>query len=89
MRRISDNSLVKVPNLDGDTPVYAGNGTEVTDVTIAADPDRRPFGQRAAFLLLQPLEEFDRTTADISLGGSSRLEGLLEPQDRNAVVWAH
>ena len=54
MRRISDDSLVQIPGLNRDTPVYAGNRTEVADVTIPTDPDRRPFGQCAAFLLLQP-----------------------------------
>jgi hypothetical protein len=89
MRRISDDSLVQIPDLDGDTPVHAGNRTEVTDVTIAADPDRRPFGQCAAFLLLEPFVEFDRTTANISMGGSGHLEGLSKPQDRDAVVGTH
>ena len=89
MCRVSDNRLVQIPDLDGYASVYAGNRTKVTDMTIAADPDRRPFRQAAAFLLIQPFVKFNRAPANVSVGGSGHLEGLSKPQNRDAVVRTH
>ena len=44
MRRIADDGLVKVANLDLDFAFGVGKRTDVSDVTVAATPDRRPAG---------------------------------------------
>src|ERR1700676_1792405 len=89
MRRIADDGLVKVPDLDIHASIGTGNRAEITDVAIPANPDRGSFGQRSALLLLKPLVEFDRAAADIGVCGARHFEGLSETQDRNAVVGAH
>jgi hypothetical protein len=86
MRRVSDDRLVQIPDLDGDASVDPCDRTQIADVTIPADPDGGPFGQRPAFLLLEPFIEFDGTAANISMRGASHFEGLSKTQNRNAVV---
>ena len=44
MRRIADHRLIEIANLDIDLAVGIGQGAQISDMAIAADPDRWPCG---------------------------------------------
>src|SRR5580704_14467690 len=54
-------------------------------MTVAADPDRRPFRQGAALLRFQPLVELNCAAAYIGVGRAGHFQGLPQLQDRNAM----
>jgi hypothetical protein len=85
MCRITDDGLIKVPNLDCNAAVNRPNRAEISDMAIAADPHRRPFGQGAGLLFFEPLVEFDGAAADIGMRRASHFQALLLLQDRYAV----
>jgi hypothetical protein len=83
MRRIANDGLIQISDLNVDTTVHRGNRTKIADVTISADPDGRSFGQRATLLLLQPVKSHPTPTPGIAAKGDpiNRAEtGVAEPQ---------
>ena len=64
MRRVADYGLIKVADLDCDLTTGVRHGPEIADMTIAADPDRRAPGRRAAISTLQQFIEFGGTSPD-------------------------
>ena len=44
MRRIANHGLIQIPDLYQNATLRIGEGTEITNVTVAAYPDRGPFG---------------------------------------------
>ena len=57
MRRVADHGLIEIANLDFDLATSVCDGSEIADVTIAADPDGRALGRRAPISTLQPFIE--------------------------------
>ena len=86
MRRIANDGLIQIPDLNVDRTVHRGNRTKIADVTISADPDGRSCGQRATLLLLKPFVELYRAAAHICMCGAGHLEGLSKAQGRNTIV---
>ena len=55
------------------------DGAEIARVAIAADPDRRSFGERAGpFVLFKPFVKLYGATAHISMSGAGHFERLLD-----------
>ena len=50
------------------TERHPDQGTNISDMAIPADPDRRPFRDRLGGMLLQPLEEVQGVSWNISVG---------------------
>jgi hypothetical protein len=71
MRRISDNSLVKITNLNLDFAPGVSDRTKIAHMAIAANPNLRPLGKRAAFHSFEPLIVANRIAPDVSMRGSS------------------
>ena len=65
--------------------IDTGDGSQIACVAITANPDRRPFRQRASFLRLEPLIELHGTATHKSVRGARHLEGLLGAQSRRAM----
>ncbi len=80
MRRIADDGLVEVANLDLDPAFRVGDWAEVADVTVSADPHRRPLRKLCTSAGLKPLVELERTAANVRVGGARHLRAprLLE-----------
>ena len=55
MRRISDDGLIKIANLNLDFAAGVSDRTKIAHVAIAANPNLRPLGERAAFHSFEPL----------------------------------
>ena len=43
VHRIPDDSLIQISNLDGQVAIGAGQGAEIADMAISANPCARPF----------------------------------------------
>jgi hypothetical protein len=71
---ISDDGLVEVADFDFDFAVGVGDGAEVADVTVAADPDGRALGEFFAGVLRKPLVELERVAAYVGVGRTGHLE---------------
>jgi hypothetical protein len=44
MRRVSDNGLVEIADLDINVPVHIGERPKVTEMAVTTDPHRPPCG---------------------------------------------
>jgi hypothetical protein len=63
---ISDYGLIKISDLYQNIALSIGEGTKIANVTVAANPYRRTFRQLARPAVLEPIVEFDGTTAHIA-----------------------
>jgi hypothetical protein len=52
--------VAEIANLDFHPALRAGNGTEISRMAVAANPDWRAFGQRTFLLGFKPFVKFDR-----------------------------
>ena len=70
MRRISDDSLVKITNLNLDFALGVSDRTKIAHMAIAANPNFRPLRKRAAFHSFEPLIVANRIAPYVSMGRS-------------------
>lgn len=68
MSRVTDDGLVEISDLDLDAPIAVGEWPEVSEMAIAADPDRwsdwhAPSGGRRR----KPVVELRRVPADVGV----------------------
>src|SRR5580700_9835474 len=70
MRRISDDGLVEIANLNLDFAAGVSDRAKIAHVTIAANPNLRPLGERAAFHSFKPLVIANRISPHVSMRGS-------------------
>ena len=70
MRRISDDRLVKITNLNLDFAFCVSDRTKIAHMAIAANPNLRPLGKRAAFHSFEPLIVANRIAPHVSVWGS-------------------
>ena len=73
MRRISDHGLIEITNLNLDFAPGVSDRAKIAHVAIAANPDRRPLGKRAAFHSFEPLVIANRIAPHVSVRGSGHL----------------
>jgi hypothetical protein len=73
MRRVSDDSLVKITNLNLDFAPGVSDRTKIADMAIAANPNLRSLGKRAAFHSFEPLVIANRIAPHVSMRGSGHL----------------
>ncbi len=66
MRRVTDDCLVEIANLNRDTAFGISKGTKITDMTIPANLDWRTIWHIAR-AGLEPFVEFDGATANIGV----------------------
>jgi hypothetical protein len=78
--------LVEIADLDGDFTLRAGDRTEVPDMAVAADPDRRPFRKGSPIRFLQPLIEPRGASAHVSVGGGRHFAMTLLGKKRQALI---
>ena len=55
MRRVPDDGLIEIANLNLDFPPAVSDRAKIAHVAIATNPDSRPLGKRAAFQSFEPL----------------------------------
>jgi len=68
VRRIADYRLIEIADLDIDLTVGIGQRTQISDMTIPANPDRRPLRHFAPPIRGgKPLVELQRVSSDISV----------------------
>jgi hypothetical protein len=73
MRRVSDDSLVKITNLNLDFAPGVSDRTKIAHMAIAANPNLRPLGKRAAFQPFEPLIVANRIAPHVSMRRSGHL----------------
>jgi hypothetical protein len=72
--RVADDRLIEVANLNLDVSRRTSERPQITDVAIAANPDRRPVGQRSTLRPFQPFVEFLGIPTNVSMGRLRHLE---------------
>ncbi len=92
---IANDSLIKVTNLNVYSPLSIGQGTQIADVAVAADPYRGPLWNDALSLSLQPPIELHSAAANVRMRGgchfriATRGESLLSSPYRCAHMPRH
>src|SRR5271168_4290747 len=84
MRRISDDRLVEIANLNLDYPPGVSDRAKIAHVAIAANPDRRPLGKRSTLYSFKPLVIANRIPAHVRVRGSGHLGLANFFQERRA-----
>jgi hypothetical protein len=62
-----DDRLIKVSDLDQNSPLHVGDRAKIADVTVAANPDRGAFRKLAAVPAVEPLVKLHSASAHICL----------------------
>jgi hypothetical protein len=65
---ITKDCLIKIPDLDLDLTRRICQRSQVSDVTVATDPNGRTAGKGSVLLTFKPLIEFDGIPTDVSVG---------------------
>jgi len=86
VRRIANDRLVKVAHLNRDRAVHAADGTKISDVAVAADPDWRPLRQRRAVGGLQPFIKPVRAAPNISRHGRRHFAIAVRREKRHPFI---
>ena len=73
MSRISDDGLIKITNLNLDFAPGVSDRTKIAHMAIAANPNLRPLGKRAAFHSFEPLVIANRIAPHVSMRRSGHL----------------
>jgi hypothetical protein len=73
MGGVADDGLIEVAYLDRDPPLGVGDGPEIPNMAISADPNGWPFGHLAG-AGIKPFIEFDGAPANICMSRASHLE---------------
>ena len=73
MRRISDDRLIEITNLNLDFAAGASDRAKIAHVAIATNPNFRPLGKRAAFHSFEPLVIANRIAPHVSMRRSGHL----------------
>ena len=73
MRRVSDDGLVEIANLNLDFAAGVSDRAKIAHVAIAANPNLRPLWKRAAFHSFEPLVIANRIAPHVSMRGSGHL----------------
>ena len=87
MGGVADDGLVQVADLDGQRAVGTGDGPEVADMAVAADPDGRTGGDRVAVGGFEPLIKAVGASADVGVGGGRHFQVAPGGQALRSVVW--
>ena len=83
MRRVPDDGLIKIANLNLDFPSAVSDRAKIAHVAIPTNPDSRPLGKRAAFQSFEPLVIAHCASPHVSVRGSD-LDLANSFQDRPA-----
>jgi hypothetical protein len=67
---ISDDGLIEIANLNLDFASCVSDRTKIAHVAIAANPNLRPLGKRAAFHFFEPLILANGIAPYVSMRGS-------------------
>ncbi len=85
--RVADDGLVEVADLDFDLAVGVGDGAEVADVAVPADPDGWTLGKLCGRVCFEPLVELKRASTYVGVGGASHLQAASFFQNSETVCW--
>ena len=83
---VADDGLVEVADLDGERAIGAGDGAEIADMAIAANPDGRPIGDGDAVRRIEPFIEADCAAADIGVSGRGHFQVARFGEPLDAVL---
>jgi len=84
VRRVADDGLIEVPDLDRDMTLGVRKRPEVAEMSITADPHRRPGRQAPLAARLQPIIEVARAAANEGMGRACHLHVAPGREDRKA-----
>jgi len=89
MHRVSDDRLVKIPDLDIYMACAIGDRAEIAEMTIAANPDRWTLWKGAGHRgLRQPIVELDGVSTHISVRRPGHFKLLYVFQFSCALRWS-
>jgi hypothetical protein len=86
MRRIANHRLVEVADLNIDFAVFIGYGAKVSNVAVAANPDRRSLRNLALVGRSQPFLKVQGIAAHIGMGRSGHFQIPALPQHRRPLM---
>ncbi|GGG17366.1 hypothetical protein GCM10010924_53070 [Rhizobium wenxiniae] len=86
MSGVADDRLVEIPDLNGKLAVPVSYRAEISNMTVAADPNRRAIRQFDPVGLLQPFVETSRATAHISMRRGSHFPVFMIKEKAKAVL---
>ena len=86
MSRRPNDGLVEIAKLDRDVAVLVSDWTQVADVAIATDPDRRRSGERPTACTRQPLVKVLRAPTNISVRALGHLGFAAHFEKRRALL---
>jgi hypothetical protein len=76
MSGVADHSLIEISDLDVDSAFGVRERSQIADVTVPANPHRRPFGDHSTARCFKPLVKFERVAA-----GHKRAQSLPSSND--------
>ncbi len=86
MHGVADHRLIQVADLNRDLAIGIGDRTQIAEVAIAADPDRRPCGFSTTLRAAQPLIEPGGAAAHVGLRRSRHLQVSTQQQDALPII---
>jgi hypothetical protein len=86
VRGIADHCLVEIPDLDQNPAFRIGKGTEIADMTVAANPDGRTVRQFAAAAAVEPLVKLGGVATHIGVGRTRHLKIASMNQNSFAIT---
>ena len=82
MSGVADHSLIEISDLDVDSAFGVRERSQIADVTVPANPHRRPFGDHSTARCFKPLVKFKRVAADISVRRACHLQTTAFGENR-------
>ena len=73
VRRIADDSLIQVANLNIDSALCIRDRTEITHMAVTANPNCRAFRERGARIGGEPFVKLLGVSPNIGMGGARHL----------------
>jgi hypothetical protein len=85
--RIADYGLIEVADRDSNSAVGVRNRTEIPEVAITANPNRRALRDSFSARGVEPPIKLNGAAADIGMRGAGHFEGSALVEDVLAMAW--
>src|SRR6478736_2530776 len=85
MCRVADHCLIEIPDLDSKATARITDGTEVSDVAVTTNPNRRPARKSSAVGAIEPFVETFCTSSHIGVGGRRHFAVFVREEQSQSV----